>query len=156
MIDIALAASGAFKAYELLKKGIATGKEIDSMSGTVRAFFKAKHQVERGVEEQEKNKDPLSGSSLEQAVENIEELEAIRRAEERIKWMYINAGKSALWGKIRQESLRLDRVKAAAKAHNAAQQTAEDAFMKDLWLVVGILFGGIIVTGGIIFVIFIQ
>ena len=153
MIDIALAASGAFRAYELLKKGIATGKEIDSMSGTVRAFFKSKHEVEKGIEEQEKNKDPLAGSSLEEAVEYVEELEAIRRAEERIKWMYINAGKSMLWSKIRTEAIRRDKMKAKARADANSKAEHEDAFMKDLWLIFGILFGGIIVTAAIIFAI---
>ena len=153
MIDIALAASGAIKAYELLKKGIATGQEIESMSGTVRAFFKGKHEVEKGIEEREKNKDPLAGSSLEEAVEYVEELEAIRRAEERIKWMYINAGKSMLWSKIRKEAERRDKIKAAAKVDAKNKARAEDAFMKDVWLIFGILFGGIIVTGAILFVI---
>ena len=118
MIDIALAASGAIKAYELLRKGIDKGKEIEDMSGTVRAFFKSKHEVEKGIEQRQKanNDNPLVGSSLEEAVEHIEELEAIKRAEERIKWMYINAGKSALWGKIKREAERRDRIKAKAKA----------------------------------------
>ena len=153
MIDIALAAQGAFKAYELLKKGLATGQEIDQMSGTVRAFFKSKHEVEKGIEEQEKNKDPLAGSSLEEAVEYVEELEAIRRAEERIKWMYISAGKSMLWSKIRKEAERRDKIKAAAKIDAKNKAREEEAFMKDLTLIFGILFGGIIVTGAILFVI---
>jgi len=156
MIDIALAASGAIKAYELLKKGVATGKEIDSMSGTVRAFFKAKHQVERGVEEQEKNKDPLSGSSLEQAVRNVEELEAIKRAEERIKWMYINAGKSALWGKIRAESLRLDMMKAKAKEQSNSDRAAEDALLRDIMYVFGGLFAVIIAVGLAVFLFMVE
>ena len=53
MIDIALAASGAIKAYELLRKGIDKGKEIEDMSGTVRAFFKSKHEVEKGIEQRQ-------------------------------------------------------------------------------------------------------
>ena len=117
------------------------------------SLLKSKHEVEKGIEEQEKNSDPLAGSSLEEAVEYVEELEAIRRAEERIKWMYINAGKSQLWGKIRTEAIRRDKMKAKARADANSKAEHEDAFMKDLWLIFGILFGGIIVTGAILFVI---
>ena len=90
---------------------------------------------------------------MEEAVEYVEELEAIRRAEERIKWMYINAGKSMLWSKIRKEAERRDKMKAAAKIDAKNKAREEDAFMKDLTLIFGILFGGIIVTGAILFVI---
>ena len=152
MIDIALAAQGAFKAYELLKKGsLLVGKSI--RCPVCSGFFKSKHEVEKGIEEQEKSKDPLAGSSLEEAVEYVEELEAIRRAEERIKWMYINAGKSMLWSKIRKEAERRDKIKAAAKIDAKNKAREEDAFMKDLTLIFGSLFGGIIVTGAILFVI---
>tara|TARA_B100000902_G_scaffold295074_1_gene281864 strand:- start:285 stop:770 length:486 start_codon:yes stop_codon:yes gene_type:complete len=156
MIDIALAASGAIKAYELLRKGIDKGKEIEDMSGTVRAFFKSKHEVEKGIEQRQKanNDNPLVGSSLEEAVEHIEELEAIKRAEERIKWMYINAGKSALWGKIKREAERRDRIKAKAKAAAALKSSENAQLIKDLLLVLGLFIGGIFVTAGIIYLVF--
>ena len=156
MIDIALAASGAIKAYELLRKGIDKGKEIEDMSGTVRAFFKSKHEVEKGIEQRQKanNDNPLLGSSLEEAVEHIEELEAIKRAEERIKWMYINAGKSALWGKIKREAERRDRIKAKAKAAAALKSSENAQLIKDLLLVLGLFIGGIFVTAGIIYLVF--
>ena len=156
MIDIALAAQGAFKAYELLKKGIERGKELDEMSGTVKAFFRSKHQVERGIEEQEKKRNPndlLVGSSLEEAIEYIEEQERIAKLEERIKWMYINAGKSATWGKIKREAEKRELAKSNAKIKNKRKADAHDALMKDVMLILGILLGGIVAIGAVIFLI---
>ena len=67
--------------------------------------------------------------------------------------MYINAGKSATWGKIKREAEKRELAKSNAKIKNKRKADAHDALMKDLLLIVGILLGGVTVIGGVIFLI---
>ena len=157
MIELTIAAQAAFKAYELLKSGVAKGREIEDMGGYVRQFFKAKHDVEKAVEANEKKngeKDLLSGSALEQAIALVEEQERIAKLEEKIKWMYINKGKSSTWAKIKRESERIEKKRAEVKKKKKIAKTQEEHLIRDLFLVLGILVGGIGLTGGMVFLIF--
>ena len=55
MIELTIAAQAAFKAYELLKSGVAKGREIEDMGGYVRQFFKAKKEAEQVLKIEKRN-----------------------------------------------------------------------------------------------------
>ena len=154
MLEITLAAQGAFKAFELLKKGVAAGKEIEDMSGTVKQFFAAKHRVEKEVKAAEKRntkKDMLVGSALEEAIDYVEEQQRILKMEEKIKWMYINAGKSAVWSRIKTEQAKIQRRRDLEASKSKAKASEDEALIRDLSLIAVVLVAGAAITGLILY-----
>ena len=55
MIELTVGISAAVKAYELFRKGLDAGKEIEECSAQVKSFFKAKSKVEAVVQKAEEN-----------------------------------------------------------------------------------------------------
>ena len=68
--------------------------------------------------------------------------------------MYINAGKSATWGKIKREAERREKAKRTAKVKTKRKKDEHSALIQDLMLVLGVLLGGLCVTAGLIYLIF--
>lgn len=132
MIELTVAASAAFKAYELLKKGLAAGKEIDDMRGQVKSFFKNKQKVLACVQEAEEN-DKLD--SLYAAIDVVTELENLQKIEDKIKWSYIDAGKSMTWHKIVREQKRIENKRAAKLIRARNESTSENELIKAIGLV---------------------
>ena len=82
MIEIAVAAQAAFKAYSLIKSGVEGGKEIEDMGKTVARWFQAKDDLDVAIKQEEQRKgqaakdantDPLAGSVWGEAAEYVEE-----------------------------------------------------------------------------------
>lgn len=132
MIELTVAASAAFKAYELLKKGLAAGKEIDDMRGQVKSFFKNKQKVLACVQEAEEN-DKLD--SLYAAIDVVTELENLQKIEDKIKWSYIDAGKSMTWHKIVREQQRIEKKRAAKRVRASNESASENELIKAIGLV---------------------
>ena len=148
MIELTVAASAAFKAYEILKKGLAAGKEIDDMRGQVKSFFRNKQKVLACVQEAEEN-DKLD--SLYAAIDVVTELENLQKIEDKIKWSYIDAGKSMTWQKIVREQKRIESKRAAKaiRANRAAENETE--LIKAIGLVFVFLVLGLGAAGAILF-----
>jgi len=132
MIELTVAASAAFKAYELLKKGLAAGREIDDMRGQVKSFFKNKQKVLACVQEAEEN-DKLD--SLYAAIDVVTELENLQKIEDKIKWSYIDAGKSMTWHKIVREQQRIEKKRAAKRVRASNESASENELIKAIGLV---------------------
>ena len=138
MIEIAVAAQAAFKAYTLLKAGVDRGKEIGEMRSTVRKFFDAKHDINEAVEKEEKRQNKYGldeGSTLGEAIDYIEEQERVAKLEHKIKWMYIDQGKSAVWAKIVAENKRRQRQRALKNKMRFNKKSADAELMKVVFLV---------------------
>lgn len=147
MIEITVGITAACKAYELLKKGLAAGKEIDDMSAQVKTFFKNKQKVEECVRKAEEN-DQLD--SLYAAIDVVTELERLEKIQNKIKWSYIDAGKSMTWQRIIREQERIERKRAAKRSTN----NQDEAFMNDLIFVLKLLMSGVLLTGGILYAVY--
>jgi len=138
MIEIAVAAQAAFKAYTILKAGVDRGKEIGEMRSTVRQFFDAKQDINEAVKKEEKRQAKYGleeGSTLGEAIDYIEEQEAVAKLEHKIKWMYIDQGKSATWGKIVAENNRRQRQRALKSKMRLNKNNADAELMKVVFLV---------------------
>lgn len=148
MIELTVAASAAFKAYELLKKGLAAGKEIDDMRGQVKSFFKNKQKVLACVQEAEEN-DKLD--SLYAAIDVVTELENLQKIEDKIKWSYIDAGKSMTWHKIVREQQRIEKKRAAKRVRASNESASENELIKAIGLVFIFLILGLGAAAAILF-----
>lgn len=157
MIEIAVAAQAAFKAYTLLKAGVDRGKEIGEMRSTVRKFFDAKHDINEAVEKEEKRQNKYGldeGSTLGEAIDYIEEQEAVAKLEHKIKWMYIDQGKSATWAKIVAENNRRQRQRALKNKMRLNRNNSDAELIRQLAWVFLCMFGVVAVIAGIAFFIF--
>ena len=162
MIEIAVAAQAAFKAYSLIKSGVEGGKEIEDMGKTVFHWFEAKDNLDKAIKTEEKRKgkslkevsnDPLAGSVWKEAAECVEEQ---RRAEiqlEKIKRMYFDAGKSAVWFRIKKKAEALQRDRDAEVRKRKKKKHDNDKLVDAVLLGLGIILGGSLVIGGMVFLV---
>jgi hypothetical protein len=76
------------------------GKDVQGITNDVMKFFDAKDKVAK-----EAVKDPKKkySSDTSQAMSTVMQLHELNKAEEELKWHFINQGQSALWGQIVQE-----------------------------------------------------
>jgi len=87
-------AQGAIKG---IQAAIKMGKDIQGSTGDVMKFFDAKDVVAK-----EAVKDPKKkySSATSQAMSTVMQLHELNKAEEELKWHFINQGQSALWTQI--------------------------------------------------------
>jgi hypothetical protein len=76
------------------------GKDVQGITNDVMKFFDAKDKVAK-----EAVKDPKKkySSDTSQAMSTVMQLHELNKAEEELKWHFINQGHSALWTQIVQE-----------------------------------------------------
>ena len=100
MIDPFTAFAVAQGAIKGIKAAIQMGKDVQSITGDVMKFFDAKDKVAK-----EAVKDPKKkySSDTSQAMSTVMQLHELNKAEEELKWHFINQGQSALWTQIVQE-----------------------------------------------------
>ena len=100
------------------------------------------------VQEAEEN-DKLD--SLYAAIDVVTELENLQKIEDKIKWSYIDAGKSMTWQKIVREQKRIESKRAAKaiRANRAAENETE--LIKAIGLVFIFLVLGLGAAGAILF-----
>jgi hypothetical protein len=87
-------AQGAIKG---IQAAIKMGKDVQGITHDVMKFFDAKDKVAK-----EAVKDPKKkySSDTSQAMSTVMQLHELNRAEEELKWHFINQGQSALWTQI--------------------------------------------------------
>jgi len=100
MIDPISAFALAQGAIKGIQAAIKMGKDIQGITSDVMKFFDAKDAVAK-----EAVKDPKKkySSATSQAMSTVMQLHELNKAEEELKWHFINQGQSALWGQIVQE-----------------------------------------------------
>lgn len=100
MIDPLTAFAVAQGAIKGIQAAIKMGKDIQGITHDVMKFFDAKDAVAK-----EAIKDPKKkySSDTSRAMSTVMQLHELNKAEEELKWHFINQGQSALWGQIVQE-----------------------------------------------------
>ena len=97
MIDPISAFAIAQGAIKGIQAAIKMGKDVQGITNDVMKFFDAKEKVAK-----EAVKDPKKkySSDTSQAMSTVMQLHELNRAEEELKWHFINQGQSALWTQI--------------------------------------------------------
>ena len=100
MIDPFTAFAVAQSAIKGIQAAIKMGKDVQGITGDLMKFFDAKDAVAK-----EAVKDPKKkySSATSQAMSTVMQLHELNKAEEELKWHFINQGQSALWQQIVQE-----------------------------------------------------
>ena len=97
MIDPLTAFAVAQGAIKGIQAAIKMGKDVQGITNDVMKFFDAKEKVAK-----EAVKDPKKkySSDTSQAMSTVMQLHELNKAEEELKWHFINQGQSALWTQI--------------------------------------------------------
>jgi hypothetical protein len=97
MIDPLTAFAVAQGAIKGIQAAIKMGKDVQGITHDVMKFFDAKDKVAK-----EAVKDPKKkySSDTSQAMSTVMQLHELNRAEEELKWHFINQGHSQLWNQI--------------------------------------------------------
>lgn len=97
MIDPITAFAVAQGAVKGIQAAIKMGKDLQGITHDVMKFFDAKEKVAK-----EAVKDPKKkySSDTSQAMSTVMQLHELNKAEEELKWHFINQGHSALWTQI--------------------------------------------------------
>jgi hypothetical protein len=90
-------AQGAIKG---IQAAIKMGKDVQGITNDVMKFFDAKDAV---AKEAVKDPNKKYSSATSQAMSTVMQLHELNKAEEELKWHFINQGQSALWQQIVQE-----------------------------------------------------
>lgn len=100
MIDPITAFAVAQGAIKGIQAAIKIGKDVQGITNDVMKFFDAKESVAKAAVKDPKKK---YSSDTSQAMSTVMQLHELNKAEEELKWHFINQGQSALWGQIVQE-----------------------------------------------------
>ena len=97
MIDPISAFAIAQGAIKGIQAAIKMGKDVQGITSDVMKFFDAKDKVAK-----EAVKDPKKkySSATSEAMSTVMQLHELNKAEEELKWHFINQGQSALWTQI--------------------------------------------------------
>jgi hypothetical protein len=97
MIDPITAFAVAQSAVKGIQAAIKLGKDVQGITNDVMKFFDAKDKVAK-----EAVKDPKKkySSDTSQAMSTVMQLHELNKAEEELKWHFINQGHSQLWSQI--------------------------------------------------------
>ena len=141
-------AQGAIKG---IQAAIKLGKDVQGITNDVMKFFDAKDKVAK-----EAVKDPKKkySSDTSQAMSTVMQLHELNKAEEELKWHFINQGHSALWTQIVQERnsivqrRRTQEILDATAAKNRKKEIDEAITMGLCILVAAAIF--ILVAWGVI------
>ena len=102
MIDPISAFAIAQGAIKGIQAAIKMGKDVQGITHDVMKFFDAKDAVAKEAVKDPKKKTKVS-SATSQAMSTVMQLHELNKAEEELKWHFINQGQSALWHQIVQE-----------------------------------------------------
>ena len=100
MIDPISAFAIAQGAIKGIQAAIKMGKDVQGITHDVMKFFDAKDTV---AKEAVKDPNKKYSSATSQAMSTVMQLHELNKAEEELKWHFINQGQSALWQQIVQE-----------------------------------------------------
>lgn len=102
MIDPISAFAIAQGAIKGIQAAIKMGKDVQGITNDVMKFFDAKDTVAKQAAKDPKKKTKVSSATSE-AMSTVMQLHELNKAEEELKWHFINQGQSALWQQIVQE-----------------------------------------------------
>ncbi len=102
MIDPITAFAAARAAVSGIQAAIKLGKDVQGITGDLMKFFDAKDAVAKEAVKDPKKKTKVSSATSE-AMSTVMQLHELNKAEEELKWHFINQGQSALWHQIVQE-----------------------------------------------------
>ena len=97
MIDPITAFAAARAAVSGIQAAIKMGKDVQGITNDVMKFFDAKDVVAKQAVKDPKKK---YSSDTSQAMSTVMQLHELNKAEEELKWHFINQGHSALWTQI--------------------------------------------------------
>lgn len=151
MIDPITAFAVAQSAVKGIQAAIKLGKDVQGITNDVMKFFDAKDKVAK-----EAVKDPKKkySSDTSQAMSTVMQLHELNRAEEELKWHFINQGHSQLWSQILLERnaivqrRRTQEILDATAAKNRKKEIDEAITMGLCILVAAAIF--ILVAWGVI------
>jgi hypothetical protein len=151
MIDPISAFAIAQGAIKGIQAAIKMGKDVQGITNDVMKFFDAKEKVAK-----EAVKDPKKkySSDTSQAMSTVMQLHELNKAEEELKWHFINQGQSQLWSQILLERnaivqrRRTQEILDARAAKNRKQEIDEAITMGLCILVAAAIF--ILVAWGVI------
>jgi len=151
MIDPFTAFAVAQSAVKGIQAAIKLGKDVQGITNDVMKFFDAKDKVAK-----EAVKDPKKkySSDTSQAMSTVMQLHELNRAEEELKWHFINQGHSQLWSQILLERnaivqrRRTQEILDATAAKNRKKEIDEAITMGLCILVAAAIF--ILVAWGVI------
>jgi len=151
MIDPISAFAIAQRAIKGIEAAIKMGKDVQGITNDVMKFFDAKEKVAK-----EAVKDPKKkySSDTSQAMSTVMQLHELNKAEEELKWHFINQGHSQLWSQILLERnaivqrRRTQEILDARAAKNRKQEIDEAITMALCILVAAAIF--FLVAWGII------
>ena len=138
MIDPISAFAIAQGAIKGIQAAIKMGKDVQGITNDVMKFFDAKDTVAK-----EATKDPKKkySSATSQAMSTVMQLHELNKAEEELKWHFINQGQSALWTQIVQERNNIVQKRKVqdildAKAAKNRKQEIDEAITMGLGILV--------------------
>lgn len=138
MIDPISAFAIAQGAIKGIQAAIKMGKDVQGITNDVMKFFDAKDTVAK-----EATKDPKKkySSATSQAMSTVMQLHELNKAEEELKWHFINQGQSALWTQIVQERNNIVQKRKVqdildAKAAKNRKQEIDEAITMGLCILV--------------------
>jgi hypothetical protein len=143
MIDPISAFAIAQGAIKGIQAAIKMGKDVQGITNDVMKFFDAKEKVAK-----EAVKDPKKkySSDTSQAMSTVMQLHELNKAEEELKWHFINQGQSQLWSQILLERnsivqrRRTQEILDARAAKNRKQEIDEAITMALCILVAAAIF----------------
>lgn len=143
MVDPLTAFAIAQGAIKGIQAAIKMGKDVQGITNDVMKFFDAKDAVAK-----EAVKDPKKkySSATSQAMSTVMQLHELNKAEEELKWHFINQGQSALWQQIVQErnsivqKRKTQEILDAKAAKNRKQEIDEAVTMGLVILVAAAIF----------------
>jgi hypothetical protein len=97
MIDPFTAFAVAQSAVKGIQAAIKLGKDVQGITSDVMKFFDAKDAVAKQAVKDPKKK---YSSDTSQAMSTVMQLHELNKAEEELKWHFINQGHSQLWSQI--------------------------------------------------------
>jgi hypothetical protein len=125
MIDPITAFAAARAAVSGIQAAIKLGKDIQGITSDVMKFFDAKDVVAKQAVKDPKKK---YSSDTSQAMSTVMQLHELNKAEEELKWHFINQGHSALWTQIvleRNSIVQRRKVQEILDAKEAKNRKAE-------------------------------
>jgi len=143
MIDPLTAFAVAQGAIKGIQAAIKMGKDVQGITNDVMKFFDAKETVAKAAAKDPKKK---YSSDTSQAMSTVMQLHELNKAEEELKWHFINQGQSALWQQIVQERnsivqrRRTQEILDAKAAKNRKQEIDEAVTMGLVILVAAAIF----------------
>lgn len=143
MIDPISAFAIAQGAIKGIQAAIKMGKDVQGITHDVMKFFDAKETVAKAAAKDPKKK---YSSDTSQAMSTVMQLHELNRAEEELKWHFINQGHSQLWNQILLERnaivqrRRTQEIQDAKAAKNRKQEIDEAVTMGLCILVAAAIF----------------